>query len=171
MMKENNLMTMEPTLEYRHEQPYVAIRTQVTTQQLGTVLPPLFGEVFAWLGKQGVAPAGAPFWRYRIVDMNAQFDMEVGVPIATAVSGNGRITAGVLPSGRYAVFVHTGHPATLMDATARLLAWAKERRIAWQASEDQREWKARLEFYLTDPAVEPDMNKWQTELAFLTADA
>jgi hypothetical protein len=28
----------------------------------------------------------------------------------------------------------------------------------------------RLELYKTDPAVEPDMNKWETELAFRLAD-
>jgi hypothetical protein len=31
-------------------------------------------------------------------------------------------------------------------------------------------WGARLEFYLTDPAEEPDMSKWQTQLAFRLAD-
>jgi effector-binding domain-containing protein len=32
----------------------------------------------------------------------------VGVPVETAVSGDTRITAGVLPAGHYAVLVHTG---------------------------------------------------------------
>ena len=31
-------------------------------------------------------------------------------------------------------------------------------------------WTSRLEWYLTDPAQEPDMTKWQTELAFRLAD-
>jgi len=28
----------------------------------------------------------------------------------------------------------------------------------------------RLEIYLTDPSVEPDMSKWETQLAFRLAD-
>jgi hypothetical protein len=31
-------------------------------------------------------------------------------------------------------------------------------------------WGSRLEFYLTDPAEEPDMSKWETQLAFRLAD-
>jgi hypothetical protein len=29
---------------------------------------------------------------------------------------------------------------------------------------------SRLEIYLTDPSQEPDMSKWQTQLAFRLAD-
>lgn len=31
-------------------------------------------------------------------------------------------------------------------------------------------WAARLATYLTDPATEPDMTRWQTQLAFKLAD-
>ncbi len=31
-------------------------------------------------------------------------------------------------------------------------------------------WGSRLEIYLTDPNEEPDMSKWQTQLAFRLAD-
>jgi hypothetical protein len=30
-------------------------------------------------------------------------------------------------------------------------------------------WSCRLEIYLTDPSQEPDMNKWETQLAFRLA--
>jgi hypothetical protein len=32
------------------------------------------------------------------------------------------------------------------------------------------QWASRVEFYLTDPNQEPDMNKWLTQLAFRLAD-
>jgi len=164
-------MTTEPKLEHRDVQPYAAIRKQVTMREIGTVLPPLIGEVFGFLQRQGVAPAGAPFFRFLIVDMERQLDMEVGWPVASAVSGDGRISAGVLPAGRYAVLVHTGHPDELIDVTAALLAWGEANGIVWQMSDDGKTWAARLESYLTNPAEEPDMNTWRTELAFLVADA
>jgi hypothetical protein len=31
-------------------------------------------------------------------------------------------------------------------------------------------WNARIESYRTDPNVQPDMNKWEVELAFRLAD-
>jgi hypothetical protein len=35
---------------------------------------------------------------------------------------------------------------------------------------DGERWGGRLEIYLTDPDQEPDMSKWQTQLAFRLAD-
>lgn len=46
----------------------------------------------------------------------------------------------------------------LVDATVALLAWADQHGIAWQTSAEGRERAACLEFYLTDPDIEPDMN-------------
>lgn len=161
-------MATEPKLEQRAAQPYVGIRSQVSMQELGSVLPPLIGEVFAFLGKQGVEPAGPPFWRYLIVDMEKKLEVDVAVPVAAALPGEGRVIADVLPAGRYATVLHTGHPDELEGATADLLAWAEKQGITWKM--DGERWAGRVEWYLTDPDTEPDMHKWQTELAFLTID-
>jgi hypothetical protein len=61
-------MITEPKIEHRNEQPYVGLRAQVTMQELGKLLPPLWGEVYGWLAIQGLKPAGAPLWRYRVID-------------------------------------------------------------------------------------------------------
>lgn len=169
----DRLVTIEPKVEYRDEQLYVAIRSQVTMQELETALPPLIGEVFDWLGSKGLAPAGPPFWRYRVIDMAAKLEIDVAVPVATAVPGEGRIIADVLPVGRYAVLVHTGPYDELIEVTAALLAWAEEKGLTWDKwSEGSKGegWRARIETYLTDPTVEPDPTKWETELAFKLSD-
>lgn len=163
-------MMTEPKLEERAEQPYVAIRTQTAMGELGTVIPQLDREVFAWLGKQGVEPAGAPFIRYHVIDMAAQLDIEVGVPVATALPGEGRIVAGALPAGRYATLVYTGvHNG--IPANAALLAWGAEHGLVWDtwATERGDGFGSRLESYLTDPDDEPDLAKWETEVAIRLA--
>jgi hypothetical protein len=38
------------------------------------------------------------------------------------------------------------------------------------ATPDGEHWAARLQIHETDPAVEPDMTKWITQLAFRLAD-
>ena len=166
-------MITKPGLKNRDELHYVAIRTQVDIP-FGAVLPPLWNEVFAWLASKGISPSGAPFIRYLTIDMPKTLDLEVGIPVATAVPGEGRICAGVFPAGQYAGLVYSGpyEGNGLVNATIALLDWAKENHIAWQTStKDNGEWwEARIEFYITDPAAEPDLQKWQTELAFLTAD-
>jgi effector-binding domain-containing protein len=165
-------MLGEPTIEQRSEQPYAAIRRKVTMQTIGAVLPEIHPNVFAWLGKKGIAPAGAPFWKYNVIDMEAQMEVEVGVPVAAAVSGAGEVLGGVLPAGRYATVWHTGHPSELMTATASLLDWAAGQDLKWDKSESEHGevWTSRLEIYETDPAEEPDMTKWRTQLAFKLAD-
>ena len=164
-------MSSAPEIVTRAEQPYVAIRTQVTMQDLGTVVPPLNQEVFAWLGARGTAPAGAPFWKYNVIDMAAKLEIEAGAPVAAAVAGDDRVVSGVLPAGRYATLTHVGHPSELYAATEALLDWAAEQGLTWDMSPgvNGEQWACRLETYLTDPSQEPDMSKWVTQLAFKLA--
>jgi effector-binding domain-containing protein len=165
-------MSAAPRIETRAEQPYAAVRAQVTMETLGTVVPPLNQEVFAWLGERGIAPAGAPFWKYDVIDMAGKLEVEAGVPVTAAVAGDGRVISGVLPAGRYATVVHVGHPSELSEATGALLDWAAGQDLTWDMSpgEDGERWGSRLEIYLTDPREEPDMTKWETQLAIRLAD-
>ena len=161
-------MITEPKIEQRDEQPYVGIRAEVTMQELGKVLPPLWGEVYGWLASKGLKPAGAPLWRYRVIDMAAKLEIDVGVPVATPVTSDNRITADTLPAGRYATFLYTGPYEGLQQATDDLLAWAQDKGIVWDKwaeGSSGEGWQARIENYLTDPRAEPDSAKWQTELA------
>lgn len=164
-------MLSEPTLEQRAAQPYVALlRRQVPFHELGRVLPPLHDEVLQWLQNKGIAPSGAPFFRYLVIEMEAgQFDVEVGWPVATPVQGEAPLIAGQLPAGRYGVILNTGPFDDLTGAHDALLQWGKAKGITWQTSDHGRLWGANLESYLTDPAEEPDPQKWETEIAFLAA--
>src|SRR5687768_10924904 len=101
------MKTTPPKVEDREEQPYVGIRTQVLLKEFGPAIPQLLDEVFSWLGQQGIAPAGAPFVRYHVINMETKMDVEMGVPVATPVSGNGRIKGGIIPAGRYASLIYT----------------------------------------------------------------
>lgn len=161
----------EPRLEKRPAQPYVGITKAVTIQQLGTHLPPLSEQIYAWLTKKGVAPAASAFWRYITIDMPARLEVEVGVPVAEPLTGDGEIKAGTLPAGTYAVVHHHGNPSELGDATGQLLEWAKANKVEWQTTTNDKGeevWTARVEWYHTDPATEPNMDNWDNELAFLT---
>src|SRR2546423_12825804 len=77
-------MTSPPETVTRPEQPYSAIRVQVTMAELGAVVPPLNQEVFAWLGEQGAAPVGAPFWKYNVIDMAGERGAPARAPLPAA---------------------------------------------------------------------------------------
>jgi effector-binding domain-containing protein len=164
-------MPRPPEIIERAEQPYVAIRAHVTMAQLPG-LADRFGEVFGWLAERDMTPAGPPFFRYRVIDMERLLDVEAGVPVRTSVGGDERVTAGTLPAGRYATFVHVGPYDGLIGAVDALLHWAETAGLAFDASsaEDGEHWGCRLEIYRTDPSQQPDPARWETQLAFRLAD-
>jgi effector-binding domain-containing protein len=167
-------MISEPGLGERAEQPYVAIRTTVPVHDLGGTIRPLLAEVYTWLGAHGVPPSGAPLIRYRVIDMAARLDIDLGVPVATAVPGDDRVSSQVIPAGRYAALVYTGpyDSPELVDANAALLDWGAKQGLVWDtwSTENGDAFGARIESYLTDPDEEPDPSRWRTEVAIRLAD-
>jgi effector-binding domain-containing protein len=161
----------ESQIVTRAQEHYVAIRTQVSMEKIGTEVPPLNQEVFGWLGHRGVAPSGPPFWKYNVIDMARGLEIEAGVTVASPPAGDGRVVAGTLPAGRYVTLHHVGAPETLMGATGFLLDWAADQGLAFDVSPSPQgeRWGCRLEIYLTDPREEPDLSKWETQLAFRLA--
>ena len=87
----------EPKLVDRNEQHYVAIRKLVSMAEIGPTLPPLSDDVFAWLAEKGIQPSGAVFWRYNVVEMDKKLEIDVAVPVASPIKGDGQ---GVCVGGR-----------------------------------------------------------------------
>jgi effector-binding domain-containing protein len=164
-------MIGEPKLDERNEQHYVGIRTQVPISQLKKVIPESLDELFPWLGKQGIEPAGAPFIRYHVINMEGKMDVEVGIPVANPVPGDGRITSSVLPAGRYASLIYRGTKNGI-KGNAALLEWGAAQGLQWDRWDDPNgdAFRARYESFLTDPADEPNQAKWDTEVAIRLAD-
>jgi effector-binding domain-containing protein len=164
-------MFTTPGVGDRPEQLYAGVRTEATMAELPSAIPQGLGEVFAWLGARGVAPAGPPFIRYFVVDMAGALDIALGVPVAGPLAGDGRVTVETLPAGRYASLVYTG-VANGVAANGALLDWGAAQGLAWDRSPTARgdAFGARLESFLTNPDDEPDPAKWQTEVAIRLAD-
>jgi effector-binding domain-containing protein len=167
-------MSPSPRIEHRPEQPYLAIADSVTMQNIPTIADRM-PEVFAFLAAHGIEPAGPPFFRYHLIDMERELEIEVGVPVAAGHAADpsaGDVRAGMLPAGRYAVVTHVGAYDELVGATADLLAWADRDGLRWDKVDTPvgERWGCRLEIYHTDPQEEPDPTKYETELAFRLAD-
>jgi effector-binding domain-containing protein len=160
----------EPRIDDRPEKPYLGIRTQTPFKGMFNVVAQLRKELSAWAKQQGVEPSGPPFLRYHVIDMAGEMDIEVGIQVATALPDDGRISASVLPAGRYASLVYSGSGLT---GNKTLLDWAKANGIAWDRWDDVKgdAFRCRCETYLTDPKVEPRKTKWDIEVAIkLAAD-
>ena len=161
-----------PQVVQEPEQPYVAVTGAVTMDTIPEIADRL-DDVLGWLAAQGHQPVGPPFFRYRVVDMDRRLVMEAGAPTATLLVGSDdEVRPGLLPAGRYVTTTHVGHPADLVQVTGDLLAWAEQQGLTFdkEPSAEGEVWGARLEWLESDPAVEPDMNRWWTRLAFRLAD-
>jgi effector-binding domain-containing protein len=164
-------MFTEPKIEYRREQPYLGIRTQVTLEELGSgLVPQLHDEVLEWMEAQGITPSGLSFIRYNVINMEDKLDLDLGWPVAESLPGNERITPGVLPAGKYATLVYTGLENGIAG-NAALIGWAEANGIQWDRWDDPKgdAFKSRYETLLTEPADEPDVTKWETEVAIKIA--
>lgn len=136
-------------------QPVMSIRLVTTQAQLGDVMDQVLPEVWGYLEGKGVPPVGAPFARYHDYTPE-RIDLEVGLPVAQALEGAGRIQAGELPGGPVAATRHFGPYDQLGQAYDALAAWIKQ-----QGRESSR---APWEVYLTNPAELPNSADWQTEV-------
>ncbi|HEX5839448.1 MAG TPA: GyrI-like domain-containing protein [Anaerolineales bacterium] len=163
------MMTV-PRIERRKKQHYAARRLAVPIP-FGKYLQPAWNEVLGWMIEKGLKPSGPAIIRYLTTDMSKELDIDVGFLVDKAVKGDDRITADFLPAGRYATLLYTGpyRGKGIYKATVALLEWARENKIKWDTSKKKgvEWWSGRAELYFSDPAVDKDPSKYETELAFL----
>lgn len=163
---------MRGTVETRAAQPYVAIPVQVKLADWGQANA-LVPEVFGWLAARGVPPAGALFYRYHVLGgLDGEYTFEVGVPVSVPLESDGRVIAGEIPAGTYAVYRHHGHPDQLWNIEQEFGEWLTSEGLSPDTTEvdGQIRWGGRFEFFMTNPAVEPDPNNWVTEVAWRLRD-
>lgn len=169
MPKTSKTTTTEPKIDTRPEQPYLGIRTQTPMKGMFKVVDNLFKELGLWQKQHGIDSAGAPFLRYHVIDMEGVMDIEVGIPVAAAISGDECVSAGILPAGRYASLIYVGNGYT---GNKTLIEWAKANGLAWDAWDDPagHAFRSRYERYLTDPKIQPLKSKWEVEVAIKLVD-
>lgn len=165
------LTTTEPKIESREAQHTVGIRTQVPMQKLPEVIPQFIGEVEGWLEEQGTTPAGAPYIRYYVIDMERELDIEIGFPVENALAGDDRVKAGVIPSGRYGTLIYTDVTKGI-EGNGVLIRWAEKEGIEWDAwdVETGHAFASRIEYFLDGPDDDPNPENWRTEVAIRLVD-
>src|SRR5262245_20389881 len=134
---EAHAMTNEPQFQERAAQPYAGIRASVMMDGLSAAVDEAFPELFGWLAGRAIEAAGPPFIRYHVINMQAELEIELGVPADVTAGDEGRIQPGILPAGRYVVLRHVGPYDGLAAGNASLLDWAREHAVSldsWETS-------------------------------------
>ena len=141
-------------LEARH---IVGIRSTVAMSEIGQAMGTLFGEVHGYIQQGGGKAAGMPLAIYHSMP-GPTVELECAIPVASAMTGAGRVRAGELPAGTAATVTHVGPYDDLSQTWGALTEWMKSQSL--EAS------GAPWEVYVTDPGAEPDQSKWRTDIFF-----
>ena len=164
-------MMIEPTFTKREAQTYAGLRKRVARDELAEVVPAALAEVSEFLSGHSIPTEGPPLVRYLIVDYNVdEVEVDIGFPVGvSALPEHTRIRRQTLPAGTYATVIHAGDYAKLVDTTAALLEWAKQRSLRWAVRDDDKVtyWEGRVEHYLVGPLLETEPRNWRTEIAIL----
>lgn len=106
-------------------------------------------SVYGYLGKEGIAPAGAPMTIYTQTD-DAGFEYEAAVPVVQEpkVAPQGDIAIGQAPSGKALKFVHRGSYDDMDTTYEAITNYLDEKGL--EAKD------LFIEEYMTDPTKTPD---------------
>jgi effector-binding domain-containing protein len=166
-------MVQERRVEARTAQPYVAARVTVAADGVARVVDEAYPELFGWLAERGIEMAAAPFIRYRRIEMGGgELEMDIAVPVASAVDGDERVHADELPAGRYVTGHYVGPMDGLLAGNAELQSWAAAEGIALDRTTTPsggEVWGAFSEHYLLDPSQLTDPQRWEVRLDYLAA--
>lgn len=140
-------------------QPVLSIRQSVAIADLTTAQGESLHELWRLLRDRRIAPAGPPFVRYHTFG-DGVTDVEIGVPVADAVVGEGRVVATELSGGRAVTTVHLGAHDRLAEAYERI-------GVATRGQANGPAWEVYEWIDLSrepSPASWPAPSDWRTEL-------
>jgi effector-binding domain-containing protein len=153
---EESKMQYEIETQTVAEQATLVMKFKVKPGELGKVLSIALPKVFGYISEKKGKPSGQPFARFLRKIGNID-DIEVGLPVAHALAGEGEIGEGKISSAKVAVTSHFGTYETVWHAHQAVQDWlAKKEKI--QAG-------AAWEVYVSDPTLTPP-EKVETRVFF-----
>jgi len=115
-------MIDEPKIVRTEAQPAAVIHVTVAKDKIREVMGPGLKELRDTLAAQGIEPTGPWFTRHFRIEPS-QWDFEIGLPIRTAITPQGRVEAGELPAPTAARTVYHGGYEGLGAAWGELMGW------------------------------------------------
>lgn len=168
-MAKNVNVIGEAKIYQREETPAMSIRITTPFQGMFAQVDKLRKELAKWFAAQGIVPQGPTFLRYHMIDMAGDMEIEYGTCVAQPLAGDGRVTADVLPAGRYVSLIYSGSG---MQGNKALIQYIRDNNLPVDRWDDPRGdgFRCRYEMYLTDPKIEPRKTKWDIEVAIKLRD-
>jgi effector-binding domain-containing protein len=141
------------------EKAVVSVVDSCNWADIGTKMGQMFGELMAIQKSTKFEMTGAPLSMYHKWDEVNQFTVfENCLPVDREVKGKGRVQYKVLPATRAVVGTHYGAYDKTMYLYLAMDEYMKDFKLEQAGGP--------IEEYVTDPMMEPDTNKWQTNVYF-----
>lgn len=147
-MNDIHAVTLKP-------QPIVVLERQATAEDLPAMLGEALQVVSDELAQAEAQPIGPAIVRYTN-DGEASVTLEAGFPVEAPVHGLKQAINETLPGGNAVTSLHVGRYDELDSVHQAIQEWI--------AREGKQSSGARWEVYITDPTVQHDTAKWQTEV-------
>ena len=155
-------MSYPVTLRVKEPRHALVVRGRMPSDALPAFFGSAYGELFPYAIQHGAPPDGPPFARFPGITTGTaagvEIDVEAGVFVAREIEGSGRIEHRLLPGGDAAITEHIGPYEEMRPAYMALEAWMREH--------DRSPAGGPWEIYYSDPAQEPDPQKWRTEIVW-----
>ena len=140
----------------KRPQDTLSVRYRTPAKELPKTMGPIYGEIAAYMARNGIPYAGPPFAMYYNMDMD-DLDVEIGFPVVKAAAGEGRVKASSLPGGRVATAKHVGSYESIEKTYNQLMAFVAKEKLEVESF--------MYEEYLNSPEDTP-ADKLETNIYF-----
>ena len=144
-----------PEMLMTNEQRTAVIHITVPRTDIQSVMETAIREILTTMTVQGVHPAG-PLFSYHLKRPTDIFDFEVGFPVKTEITPDGRVKSSKLPAAKAVRTIYHGGYEGLGAAWGELFQWIKTKGLNAQGS--------LWECYISGTETNPDPATWATEL-------
>jgi len=136
---------------------YMSVRDTASMATIGQKLGMHYHEIGEVMKKQGLKMAGAPFAIYYTMSPS-NWDMEAAIQVDKAGKADGHVKPGLIKAGNTAMTHYFGAYDKIHSTYIALDSWITQN--------NKKITGAPWEMYMTDPMMEKDTAKWETDVYF-----
>lgn len=138
--------------------PSISILDSSTMADMGMAMGEMFSELMTFMDANNVNVTGHPYTIYYTWNPDGLSVMEAGIPVDNVRSTRGRIMATESPGGKAVKAIYFGPYEGIGVAHEAIDKYVKLNGLEIAGPP----W----DVYITDPATEPDPNKWETHVLY-----
>jgi effector-binding domain-containing protein len=135
----------------------LTIRDTCSQSTIGSKLGIFYGKISQLIKTKKLSISGAPFAIYHNFSRQS-FDIEAGIPVNERIESSGEIICKEIPSQKTVMAIYKGPYENTGIVYASIERYIKDKNLTVTGPP----W----EVYITDPLLEPDTEKWQTDIYF-----